>query len=60
MKPAAPHPYAGDGIHDRTGRDRCAVCGLGRDWGAGAKAHDMPAVPDAAAEVGARMLGESG
>ena len=57
MKPPV-HPYTGDGIGDHTGRDRCTVCGLGRDWGAGKVRHDMPVVPAEAVEVGARIVGE--
>ena len=56
----AAHPYAGDGVADHTGRDRCAVCGLGRDWGAGKQRHQLPDTPPEAAAVGARMLGEGG
>jgi hypothetical protein len=58
VKPPTAHPYTGDGIADHAGRDRCQVCGLGRDWGAGAERHDMPDVPAEAAEVGARIVGE--
>lgn len=53
-KPAA-HPYAGDGIHDHRGDDRCAVCGLPRDR----EVHELPPTEADVRAAEARRVGET-
>ena len=51
----AAHPYAGDGVPDHTGRDRCAVCGLPQTH----KLHNLAETPAEVKAIEARRLGEA-
>lgn len=49
------HPYAGDGIPDRRGDDRCLNCGLPKER----DVHELPPTEDDVRAEEARRVGET-
>lgn len=50
-----PHAYAGDGIPDHKGHDRCALCGLPKER----SVHELPPTEDDVRDAEARRVGET-
>lgn len=49
------HPYAGDGVRDHKGHDRCQTCGLPKER----DVHELPPTEDDVRAEEARRVGET-